>query len=464
MTRETLREEFVMPFTPHTDADISEMLKEIGLEKIEDLFRSIPEKIRIAKPDEMPPPASEQEVFTELFTLAEQNMPLSGETCFIGGGPMRMYRPAIIGEILGRSEFITSYTPYQAEISQGLLQSIYEYQTMVSQLLGMEVSNASSYDAGSASADALVVSRDNYRGKRNKILVAGTLHPEIRDVMKTYNNGLEMEWIDIPVKPDGRIDHDVLRDSMDENVAAVFIQYPTYHGVIEDLTPDGLPKLIETIHEYKTLAVAVTNAVACAALKPPGELGFDIAIAEGQPLGMPMSYGGPHLGIFAARGKLIRRIPGRLSGKTVDVDGRPGYVLTLQGREQHTARQRATSNICTGQALCALAAAVYLAYYGKIGLPNLARKIMGLTQYAKKGIADKTKFELVHPDVPHFHEFAVKCPVPAVDVNEALKEEGIIGGLPLERWGESEDLMLFGLGNENTVEQVDLLVDALGGI
>ncbi len=453
-----------MPFVPHTEADIREMLAEIGVEKIEDLFRSIPREILVTEHADMPAPASEQEAFADAYTLAEQNMPLTGEMSFLGGGPMRMYRPAVIQLILGRSEFITSYTPYQAEISQGLLQSIYEYQTMVSRLLGMDLANASSYDVGSAAADSLVTARDNFRGKRNKVLVAESLHPEIREVMKTYNFGLEMDWVDIPAKENGRLDEKALPDRLDEDVAAVFIQYPTRHGVIEDLSDNGLPKVIDAIHEKKALAVAVTNAIACAILKPPGEVGFDLAVAEGQPLGMPISYGGPHLGILAAKGQMIRRIPGRLSGRTVDADGRPGYVLTLQGREQHIARQRATSNICTNQALCALAAAVYLSYYGKVGLPNLARKIMGLTQHAKKGIAEKTKCDLMHPDVPHFHEFAIRCPKSAYEVNDALKEEGIIGGLPLDRWGGDENTMLLGIGDENTVEQIDALVKALAAI
>jgi len=453
-----------MPFAPHTDADIREMLHEIGVERIEDLFESIPEGIRARKPADIPGPASEQQAYADVFTLSEQNMPLAGETCFLGGGPMRMYRPAVLQTILSRSEFITSYTPYQAEISQGMLQAIYEYQTMVSQLLGMDLANASSYDSATAAADALVIARDNFRGKRNRVLVSETLHPEVREVMSTYNLGLEMEWVDVPVGKDGRIDGAALKRNLDESTAAVFVQWPTRHGVIEDLRDDGLPELVQAIHMAGALAVAATNAIACAILRPPGHLGFDIAVAEGQPLGMPMSYGGPHLGIFAAKQDLIRKVPGRLSGRTVDVDGRTGYVLTLQAREQHIRRERATSNICTNQALCALAAAVYLAYYGKAGLSSLARRIMGLTSYAKKAVAERTKCELVHPSVPHFHEFAIRCPKPAYEVNDILREEGILGGLALERWGEPPDRMLLGLSDENTVEEIDALVDALARI
>jgi len=460
-TRKVLREVLSVPFVPHTESDIKEMLREIGVEKIEDLFESIPKEIRVGELSMLQEPATEQQAFTDVFTLAEQNLPLTGEASFIGGGPMRMYRPAVVQAILGRSEFITSYTPYQAEISQGMLQAIYEYQTMVSELLGMDLANASSYDSGTASADALVVAKDNFRGKRRKVLVAENLHPEIREIMKTYNSGLQMEWVDVPQKEDGRIDGDGLMEHLDENVAAVFIQSPNRHGVIEDLTDDGLPNLVEKIHEAGALAIAVTNAVACAVLKPPGHLGFDIAIAEGQPLGMPISYGGPHLGIFSAKKNIIRKIPGRLSGKTVDGDGRRGYVLTLQAREQHIRRERATSNICTNQALCALAAAVYLAYYGKVGLPKLARRIMGLTQYAKKQISEKTVCELIHPDAHHFHEFAISCPIPAYEVNDRLREEGIIGGLPLGQWGEPAENMLIGIGDENTAGQIDALVQAL---
>jgi len=451
-----------MPFVPHTESDIQEMLKEIGVASVDELFESIPKEIRVGELDSLPPAASEQEVYAELFTLAEQNMPLNGEISFLGGGPMKMYAPAVVQAVLSRSEFITSYTPYQAEISQGMLQAIYEYQSMVSTLLGMDVVNASSYDVGSAAADALVVARDNFRGKRNKVLISSSLHPEIRDVMNTYNTGLGMDLVDIPVKPNGQLDIDAAVKLLDDSVAAVFIQYPTRHGVIENL--GELPSFIETIHGNKSLAVAVTNSIACAAIKPPGHLDFDIAVAEGQPLGLPVSFGGPHLGIFSAKKSLIRKIPGRLSGKTVDIDGSRGYVLTLQTREQHIRRERATSNICSNQALCALAACVYLAYYGKEGLPNLARKIMGLTQYAKAEISAKTKFELLHPHSPHFHEFVIRCPVPASKVSEALKEGGIVGGLPLEIWGEDENLMLLGFADQNTPEQIDILVDALSNI
>ena len=453
-----------MPFVPHTDDDIREMLAEIGVGKIEDLFESIPVEIRVKKHPDLPPAASEQDAFAELYTLAEQNLPLTGEVSFIGGGPMRMYRPAVLQTILSRSEFITSYTPYQAEISQGLLQSIFEYQTMVATLLGMDVANASSYDGGTAAADALVVARDNFRGKRNTILVAESLHPEVRAVMQTYNFGLEMNWVDIPTYKNGRIDDKALRLKLGNEVAAVFLSYPTRHGVIEDLAPGGIPKLIEEIHASGALAVAVVNAIACAALKPPGNLGFDIAVAEGQPLGIPLSYGGPHLGIFTVKEHLMRKIPGRISGRTMDVDGRTGYILTLQAREQHIRRERATSNICSNQSLCALTAAVYMAYYGKVGLPNLAKRIMGLTQYAKKQIAGNKKFQLVHPEVPHFNEFAIRCSKPAREVNEDLLLEGIIGGLALEKWGEDENLMLIGISDENTRDEIDELVRALGSM
>ena len=453
-----------MPFVPHTEADIRAMLDTIGVSSIDDLFASIPPGIRLTEPTDIPSAASEQEAFNELFTLAEQNVPITGEISFLGGGPMRMYRPAVLQTILSRSEFITSYTPYQAEMSQGLLQAIFEYQTMVSRLFGMDLANASSYDGGTAAADALVVARDNFRGKKNTVLVAETLHPETREVMKTYNLGLEMNWIDIPARENGTADPDAILSNLGDDVAAVFLAYPTRHGVIEDLTDSGLPKLVNAIHDAGALAVALCNPIACAILKPPGEIGFDIAIAEGQPLGMPVSYGGPYLGIFSAKKHLIRKVPGRLSGETVDVDGRRGYTLTLQAREQHIRRERATSNICTNQSLCALTAAIYMAYYGKVGLPNLARKIMGLTQYAAKMIAKRTKFELLHKGVPHFNEIALRCPVPANEVNDELLTDGIQGGISLDKWGEDPHHMLFGFSDGNSTEQIDVLVDILSDI
>ncbi len=450
-----------MPFVPHTEADIRAMLDEIGLESLDELFNCIPEEIRVREHANLPPPASERETFGDLFMLAELNMPLSGEVSFLGGGPMRMYQPALLQTVLSRSELITSYTPYQAEISQGLLQAIYEYQTMISNLFGMDLANASSYDGGTAAADALVVARDFFRGKRNAVLVAETLHPEVREVMATYNAGLEMNWVDIPTGKNGTVDPEAILSNLTEDVAGVFLAYPTRHGVIDDLTETGFPKLVEAIHDVKALAIAVVNPIACAILKPPGEIGFDIAVAEGQPLGLPVSYGGPYLGVFSAKNHLIRKVPGRLSGKTVDVDGRKGYILTLQAREQHIRRERATSNICSNQSLCALAAAVYMAYYGKVGLPSLARRIMGLTQYAARNIPERTKCELLHHGAPHFNELAIRCPVPAVEANEALLMEGLVGGLPLETWGEDKHNMLLGFSDENTIEQIDVLVDAL---
>lgn len=450
-----------MPFVPHTDSDIREMLEEIGVSSIEELFSSIPQGIRQKAPSDLPQPLSEKETLAELTALADENMPLSGGVSFLGGGPMRMYRPAVLQTIIQRSEFITSYTPYQAEISQGLLQAIYEYQTMVCELLGMDLANASSYDGGTAAADALVVARDSFRGKRRTVLVAENLHPEVRDVMKTYNSGLEMNWVDIPTLANGRLDTESATAALSDDVAAVFVAYPTRHGVIEDLSGDGLQKLVEAVHNCGALAVAVVNPIACSVLKSPGELGFDIAVAEGQPLGIPLSYGGPYLGIFSAKKNLMHKVPGRLSGRTVDVDGRPGYILTLQAREQHIRREKATSNICSNQSLCALAAAIFMAYYGKEGLPALARRVMGLTQYAKRAVKEKTGFRLLHPDVPHFNEFVIRCTRPASSVNHELMLRGIVGGLALDRWGEDEHLMLLGLGDENTTDEIDELVQVL---
>lgn len=453
-----------MPYVPHTEEDIRSMLETIGVNSIDDLFANIPQNVRATELSDTPDGLSEHDTFTELFSLAEQNSPLTGEVSFLGGGPMRMYRPAVLNTIMMRSEFITSYTPYQAEISQGLLQAIYEYQTMVSQLLGMDLANASSYDGGTAAADALVVARDNFRGKRNYVMVAENIHPEYREIMQTYNIGLEMEWEDVAVLDNGQLDLGAVQKQVCKDTAAVFIQYPNRHGVIEDLTDSGLPATIKKIHDAGALAVAIVNPIACAALRPPGDIGFDMAVAEGQPVSMPIAYGGPFLGIFAVKEHLMRKLPGRISGKTLDVDGNEGYILTLQAREQHIRRERATSNICTNQSLCALAAAVYLSYYGKAGLPKLARKIMSLTQYAAKKISALNGYSLLHEGVPHFHELAIKCPIPAMDVNERLLEEGIQGGLPLERWGENENHMLLGFSDENSFDQIDDLVAALGYI
>ena len=335
-----------MSYVPHTDADRTDMLAAIGVEQVEDLFHDVPAACRFPALD-LPEPLSEMELMAELQAISEENLDASHFSSFLGAGAYNHYVPRIVDQIINRSEFYTAYTPYQPEISQGTLQSIFEYQSMICALTGMEVANASHYDGATSTAEAVIMALNIHRGRRKRVVLSPMVHPEYRAVVRTYTQGMGLEIVG---DEDGSTDLDRLRALVDDNTACLVVQSPNFLGQIEDL--EGLT---DKVHAVKARLVVVTDPVSLGLLRPPGELGADIVVGEGQALGNGLNFGGPYLGIFACRQKDVRKMAGRLVGQTVDAEGKPGFVLTLATREQHIRRERATSNICTNQALCALA-------------------------------------------------------------------------------------------------------------
>lgn len=418
-----------MDYTPHTPEEIKRMMRAIGIASVEDLFDDIPEKYRLKRLLELPPPLSEQEISGLMRDYAARNVVPS--IILKGAGAYHHYIPAVVGHVISRSEFYTAYTPYQAEISQGILQAIYEYQTMIAGLTGMQVANASMYDGASAMAEAAVLAAKTLN--RDRIAIMRSVHPEYRQVVKTYawSNGYEV--IEIPHGPSGQLDRKALAESIDQHTAAVLVQSPNFFGVVEDAAA-----VASVVHGQGALLVSgFAEATSLGILKPPGETGADFVVGEGQAFGNPLNYGGPCLGIFAATRKFLRKIPGRLAGATVDQEGKRGYVLTLQTREQHIRRERATSNICSNEALCALAAAVYLVSLGK-NLRKLAVLNVQKTQYLMKRLLQIPGWEPIFSG-PVYNEFAVRCPDPQT-ANGKLQREGIVGGYELAKdypeWGD----------------------------
>ena len=411
-----------MDYTPHTNEDIAQMKAAIGVADIEELFADIPEKYRLRRLLDIPAPLSEQETIALMQGLSRKNrLP---RWTLTGAGAYHHYIPAVVGHIIKRAEFYTAYTPYQAEISQGILQAIYEYQTMIAHLTGTEIANASMYDGASALAEAAILAAKTLN--RSKIILARSVHPEYRAVVRTYcwSNGYEV--CEIPFAKSGQINLAALQKELANNVAAVLVQSPNFFGVIEDITP-----VADLAHAHGALLVSgFTDGTALGILQPAGALGADFVVGEGQSFGNPLNYGGPYLGVFAAREKFLRRIPGRLVGATVDKEGRRGFVLTLQTREQHIRREKATSNICSNEALCALAAGVYLAALGK-NLQKLAALNIQKAQYLKKQLLQLPGWQEVFA-APFYNEFVLSCP-DLLALNERLKKEGIGGGYELGR-------------------------------
>ncbi|RLC82693.1 MAG: aminomethyl-transferring glycine dehydrogenase subunit GcvPA [Chloroflexi bacterium] len=442
-----------MPYIPNTDREREEMLRAIGVEKVEDLFTDIPEQARYVD-FHLPEPLSEAEILRELRQMAEMNADLDHYTCFLGAGAYNHFVPSVVKHVISRAEFYTAYTPYQPEISQGTLQSIFEYQTMVCQLTGMEVANASHYDGATSMAEAALMAVNVFRRKRRKVIVSPAVHPEYRAVLRTYVQGA-----DITVVGDENLeaDLDALAEFLDENTACLVIQNPNFFGQLEPV--DGLA---DKVHAAGALLVVVVDPISLGLFKPPGEYGADIVVGEGQSLGNAIAFGGPYLGLFATRMKYVRKMPGRLVGETVDAEGKRGFVLTLSAREQHIRREKATSNICTNQALCALAAGAYLATMGKQGLRRVAELCYHKAHYAAQRIAELPGYELVG-DKPFFKEFVVRCPRPPEEINRQLLEHRIIGGYDLGKdYPHLKDCMLLCVTEVNTREEIDRLVELLG--
>ena len=411
-----------MDYCPHTPEDIAQMQEAIGIGGIEELFADIPQKFRLREIPGMPAALSEQELWERMKAQSEKNR--APRATLTGAGAYHHFIPAVVNSIVGRAEFYTAYTPYQAEISQGILQAIYEYQTMIASLTGMEIANASMYDGASAMAEAAVLCIR--MSNRSKIAVARSVHPQYRRVLQTYLWANGCTLTEIPWLPAGQIDPPALSAALDKETAAVIVQSPNFFGCIEDIGP-----LADAAHQQGAMLIAgFTDATSLGLLKPAGESGADFVVGEGQSFGNPLNYGGPYLGIFAAREKYLRRIPGRLAGATVDQNGRRGFVLTLQTREQHIRREKATSNICSNEALCALAAGVYLAALGK-NLDKLAALNIHKTQYLKRRLLQLEGWREIF-SAPVYNEFALACP-DARSVNEKLHKEGIVGGYELSK-------------------------------
>ncbi|MFI5367227.1 MAG: aminomethyl-transferring glycine dehydrogenase subunit GcvPA [Candidatus Binatia bacterium] len=444
-----------MRFLPHTAEDVRAMLDVVGVADVADLFSAVPDTLRKSAVLDLAPGCSEPEVRARLEQLAAANA-AAQRLCFLGAGAYPHFVPAVVDQVLQRAEFYSAYTPYQPEVSQGTLQAIFEFQSLVAMLLGMEVANASMYDGASATAEAVLMAL-RVRPKRPRVILSRALHPQYRAVVRTYATGAgAIELLEAPFSADGRTDLQWLERTLDEQTAAVVVGYPNFFGVVEDLR-----RIAALAHARDALLVtATTEAVALGLLKPPGAFDADIAVAEGQSLGIPMSYGGPGVGLFTTRTAFVRMMPGRLVGEAVDGAGRRGYVLTLATREQHIRRERATSNICTNHGLMALALTVYLSTVGKAGLRQLAIANATNAHGAASRLTATGKWRLQF-DAPFFNEFVLT----AADAEAAwqqARQRGVLAGVPLRRWyPELPDALLLCATEMHDAAALDRLAEAL---
>ncbi len=446
-----------MRYIPITQADKSAMLRDIGVSSTEELFAAnIPSDVRLSRPLNLPPAVSEMEILSQVAAMTSKNVNVNEYACFLGAGAYDHYIPAAVDVFLRRGEFLSAYTPYQPEISQGVLQVIYEYQSLVCELTGMDLSNASMYDGASALAEAavMVVSQTG----RRKVVVARTVHPDYRRVLRTYMDGIGVEVIEAPAL-EGVIDLNQLEAIVTEDVAGVLAQTPNFLGFIEQSR-----ELDRIAHAKGALFVVAVDPISLGLLEAPGNYGADIVVAEGQSLGNYLSYGGPYLGIMATREKFSRKMPGRIVGATLDNRGQRAFVLTLQAREQHIRREKATSNICTNQALNALAATVYLTLIGKEGLREVANLSLQKAHYAAKQISSQPGYGMAST-APFFKEFTVTCPQPADQINRRLLTKRILGGFASSvDYPEVRNAMTIAVTEKRTRAQIDALVSALGEV
>ncbi len=438
-----------MDYIPNTDADRAAMLKELGLESVEELFAVIPPELR-AKSWRLPEPKSEMEVAAHLSRLAELNS--HHLTCFLGGGLYDHFIPAAVDALLRRGEFYTAYTPYQAEMSQGTLQAIYEYQSAICRLTGLAAANASLYDGGTALFEATMMAVRKTR--RRKIIISPSVSPIYRTILKSYTINLDLELVEQEVGEAG-----ALESVLDEKTAALILANPDFFGRCRDFS-----RQFAQAKAVGALSVLSVNPLAQAILKTPAEMGADIAVGEGQPLGLPLSFGGPYLGFMAVTEKLIRAMPGRIAGRTTDAQGRVGYCLTLQTREQHIRREKATSNICSNEALCALAAVIYLSLMGKEGLIELAELNAAKAAYARQRLAAIPGVSLVD-DGPWFNEFRIKLPIDAGVAVGLLIDKGLAAGFPLGRYYPDQSRnLLVAVTEKRTKEEIGMLAECLEAI
>jgi glycine dehydrogenase subunit 1 len=439
------------PYLPNTDVDRAAMMDRVGVASLDALFGDIPAEVRYPKLN-LPAPVSEQEILAELKAMSWRNASTERQACFLGAGAYHHCIPSTVSAITGRAEFYTAYTPYQPEISQGTLQAIFEYQSMVCQLYGMEVANASHYDGATAVAEAAIMALNTVTNRR-QILVSPGVHPEYRATLRTYLQGLDVEIVGDENPSALATD---LIDQVSDETACLIVQSPSFYGCIEDVA-----SLAEPVHSHGALLAVSANPISLGMLTPPGDQGADIATGEGQPLGVSLSAGGPYLGIFTTRNRYVRKMAGRLVGQTVDNRGQRGFVLTLSTREQHIRREQATSNICSNEALCALAAGVYLATMGRAGMRRVAELCYHKAHYAAKLIGELPGFEMI-TDRPFFNEFVVRCPEAPERINRRLLEAGIIGGYDLGKVHPMlEGQMLFCVTEMNTREEIERLVRSL---
>ncbi len=448
-----------MTYIPHSSKERDAMLDTIGVKSLEDLFNDVPKKHRFPTL-QLPPALTEMEAATELGELSLGNENIRTDlVSFLGAGAYNHYIPAAVDAILRRGEFSTAYTPYQPEISQGTLQAIFEYQSLIAALTGMQVSNASHYDGATAVAEAVAMAYAQFRGKRTKIVLSPAVNPQYRAVLRTYTQDLSLTIQGDNLSDDLVSDARSLITFIDDNTALVIIQYPDFFGRIDDFNT-----LIETAHARGALVCVAAYPIALGLLKTPGEMGADIVAGEGQPLGIPLSFGGPYLGFFATRKQYIHKMAGRLVGETADNRGQRAYVLTLTAREQHIKREHATSNICTNQGLMALAAAVYLSLLGRTGLRQVADLCYQKAHYAAEKIARIPGYRLSF-DAPFFHEFSVGCPIPLAEINASLLEHGILGGYDLgQDYPALKNSMLLAVTEMNTKDEIDALADVLAEV
>lgn len=446
-----------MTYIPISPKERDAMLEAVGVKSLDDLFDAVPKKHRFPKLD-LPPALTEMEAAARLADMASSNENVRQDLIsFLGAGMYNHYIPSVVDHMLRRGEFYTAYTPYQPEISQGTLQAIFEYQSLMCALTGMEVSNASHYDGATAAAEAVNLAFAQFRGKRRKVVVAPSVHPQYRAVIRTYTQGMDLQLVgednQLPITDYQPSD---LSPLVDDTTCLLIVQYPDFFGRIYDYT-----KLIEAAHGKGALVCVVANPTALALFKTPGEMGADIVVGDGQPLGIPMWYGGPSVGFFTTRKQYVHKMAGRLVGETVDNRGQRSYVLTLTAREQHIKRERATSNICTNQGLIALGTAVYLSLLGKSGLRQVANLCYQKAHYAAEQLSQIEGMGLCFTE-PFFHEFALCVNRPASEVNEYLLEHGILGGYDLgQDYPALKDHLLVAVTEMNSKEEIDTLVEVL---
>jgi glycine dehydrogenase subunit 1 len=440
-----------MTYIPNTDAERAEMFKTIGVQSFEELIANIPAALRLKGDLAIPEALSEFEVLKHMRELSSKNQSTSEYASYLGGGAYDHFIPSIVDHVISRPEFYTAYTPYQAELSQGTLQVMYEFQSCVSMLAGLDIANASLYDGGSAIAEAAIMAMNISR--KDKILVASTLHDHYKEVLRTYLSGISVSFDEI-AEDNGTISLDDLKSKLSNDVAAVIVQHPNFFGNLEEVEEIG--KLVK---EFPKVQFIVSfNPITVGLLKSPGDYGADIAIAEGQPLGVPLSFGGPYIGLFATKESNIRKMPGRMAGKTLDAKGNEGFVLALQTREQHIKRERATSNICTNQGLITIAVLTYLTYLGKEGLVEVASQCYNKAHYLSKEICKIPGFKMKY-EKDFFHEFALSCDKNVDDILKKLHEAKIMGGINLKKFGETG--LLVAVTEKRSRAELDAYIEVL---